>query len=124
MNLQRYSVTVTTDASGDAVGYTEVAQGLLHSIHYDKPLSGGLETATVTVTTDESGQTLWSESNVDASADLAPRQATCDYQHNASLYAAGGEPVEDKFGIARERIKVVIASGGDTKSGTFHFLVG
>lgn len=124
MYLQRFSVTVTTDASGDAVGYTEAAQGLLHSIHYDKPGSNGLDTADIAVTTEESGQTLWSESSVNASADLAPRQPTCDYQHAASLYAAGGEPVEDKFGIARERIVVTIANGGASKSGTFHFLVG
>ena len=124
MNTHRVNVTLTTDASGDAVGYTQIARGRLYSINYTKPSSGGMTNATVLVTTEDSGQTLWSEASVNASAILAPRQPTHDNARAARLYAAGGTPVGDHYLIANERIKVVIAGGGNTLSGSFEFLVG
>ena len=42
----------------------------------------------------------------------------------ASLYAAGGKAVQDHVVLAGERIKIVIASGGNAKSGTFTVIYG
>lgn len=34
-----------------------------------------------------------------------------------------GTAVQDKIAIVNDRIKIVIASGGNAKSGTFHFIL-
>jgi len=69
------------------------------------------------------GETLWTEENVDSSATRAPRQATHSTAGVAALYAGSGQAVNDKIVLAADRVKIVIASGGDTKTGTFHIVV-
>lgn len=117
-----HSVALTTDASGDATGYTEAVNGPIHTVRYVKgDFADGVD---FTVTLERTGEAVWSESDVNASATRAPRQATHGVDGSASLYAATGEPVEALIVAANDRIKVVVASGGDTKSGTVHFIVG
>lgn len=118
---RRLTVSVTTAANGSATAYSEPVDGFLSQIRYVKTdFANGVD---FTITAEATGETLWAENNVDASATRAPRQATHDTAGVASLYAVGGEPVEAPIALARDRIKIVIASGGDTKTGTFHFLV-
>ena len=113
------TVAVTTDASGDATVYSAHVRGLLSQIRYVKDdFDNGVD---FTITNETTGETLWTQSNVNADATVAPRQATHGTDGTASLYAAAGEPVEDKIAIPGHRIKIVIAQGGDTKNGTFHF---
>ena len=50
-------------------------------------------------------------------------QATHWADGSASLYAAAGEPVEAPVCVANDRLKVIIGSGGGTKSGTFHIWI-
>jgi len=76
-----------------------------------------------TITSEATGQVLWSELNVNADATKAPRQATHDTSGVAAVYAAAGSPVLDKIALANDRIKIVIAQGGDAKSGTFHIVM-
>jgi TPP-dependent pyruvate/acetoin dehydrogenase alpha subunit len=52
-----------------------------------------------------------------------PRQATHSKVGVASLYAAAGTAVQARVALANDRIKIVLAQGGATKTGTFHFLV-
>lgn len=114
----RHTLTITTDGSGDATSYTEVVSGRISSIRYIKTdYTDGVD---VTVTGETTGTAIWTGTNVNASATVAPRQATHDTVGAASLYAAGGEPVESSITIANERIKFVVASGGATKVGAFH----
>lgn len=118
---QRVAVTVTTAADGSATAYSDVLTGKLSQIRYVKTdFANG---STFTITAEATGETLWGESNVDASATRAPRQATHSTAGAASLYAAGGAAVNDKIAIANDRIKIVIAAGGDTKTGVFHFVL-
>lgn len=125
MYAQRLAVTATTNASGDATAYSEVIPyGMLSQIRYVKP--AGLSYTdgyTLAITLEATGETLWGEAAVNASATRAPRQATHTTAGAASLYAGSGTAVTDKIAIVGDRIKIVIASGGDTKSGTFHFLI-
>lgn len=115
------SITVTTDGAGAATAYTNAVNGILQQIRYVKTdYAAGVD---FTITNETTGETIWSQLNVDASVTVAPRQPTSDTAGVASLYAAGGEPVEDKIAIAGHRIKIVIASGGATKSGTFYFIL-
>lgn len=122
MYAQRLSVTVTTDASGDGTGYSDhIPYGLLSQIRYVKTdYANGVD---FTITAEGTGETLWAESNVNADATRAPRQATHGTDGVASLYAAGGTAVQDKIAIVNDRIKIVVAQGGNVKSGSFIFVL-
>lgn len=122
--IRGHSVTITTNASGAGTGHTPAVSGLLHLIRYVKPGSGGYANGVdFDVTGEDTGIVLWDQDNVNASATVAPRTPTHDTAGAASLYAAGGEPVEDRIPVARERIKIVVANGGDTLVGTFYVYV-
>lgn len=119
--IQRFTVPVTTDGAQAATAYTPVFSGKIVQIRYVKTdFTDGVD---FTITLEGTGETVWTESNVNASKTVAPRQATHDTVGVASLYAAGGEPVEDKIAVANDRVKIVIAAGGAAKTGTFHVLV-
>ena len=118
---QRVAVTVTTAADGSATAYTPGAiTGKLSQIRYVKTdFDNGVG---FTITAEATGETLWAEAAVNASATRAPRQATHSTAGVAALYAATFA-VNDKIAIADDRIKIVIASGGNVKTGTFHFVI-
>ena len=122
--VRRVTVTVTTDASGAATVYSDLVEhGLLSQIRYVKAVSNGFDAGVdFTLTAEATGETLWSELNVDADATRAPRQATHSPAGVAALYAAAGTAVNDKIALANDRVKIVIAAGGATKTGTFHLI--
>lgn len=119
---RRLSVSVTTAADGSATAFSDpIDYAQLSQIRYVKTdFANG---STFTITAEGTGETLWSESSVNASATRAPRQATHGTDGAASLFAAGGAAVQDKISIVNDRIKIVIASGGNVKTGTFIFLL-
>jgi len=113
---RRISVTATTDASGDATVYLpssdgESLTGIVNVIIYTKDdFDNGVD---FTITAEASGQTLWTESNVNASKTVYPVAA-------ANLgTGATSSLLEVPIYLANDRIKIVIASGGNAKSGTF-----
>lgn len=121
MTIRTFVVDVTTNGSGAATAYTPPVSGYLQDIQYVKDdFTDGVD---FTITGEDSGRTLWTESNVNASAIRAPRQPTHSTAGVASLYASGGEAVNDRIALSRERIKIVIASGGDTKDGQFRVTI-
>lgn len=118
---KRVVVPVTTAADGSATAYSEVVTGKLSQIRYVKTdFDNG---STFTITSEATGETLWAETGVNASATRATRQATHTTAGVASLYAAAGLAVNDKIALADDRIKIVIAAGGNVKSGAFHFVL-
>ena len=122
MHVERHVVALTTDASGDVTGYTPVVTGRVLQIHYVKTdFANGVD---FNITAEATGQQLWVQADQNASAIKAPRQPTYDGVGAASLYAATGEPVEDHIYLAKDRVKIVIAQGGNAKSGTFHVVIG
>jgi len=125
MYVQRIVVPITTDGSGNATVTTPVIdQGFLSQIRYIKdgtnPFTNGVAFACTLVKT---GEAIWSESNVNASATRAPRQPTHGTDGTPSLYATGGTPVQDKIAIAQDQIQVVVTGGGATKAGVIEFLI-
>lgn len=121
MNAQRLVVPVTTIADGSATAYSPVVSGRIETIRYVKTdFDNGVD---FTITAEATGETLWSQLNVNASATVAPRQPTHDTAGVASLFAAGGAAVNDGIVLANDRVKIVIAQGGNVKSGTFHIVV-
>lgn len=123
-HVQRVSVEITTASDGSATAYigsdTRLT-GKLIAIGYKK--NNFADGHDVVATVEYSAQPVWTKTNVDASVQVYPRHPTNDYLAAASLYAATGEPVEDHIYLAEDRIKIVIASGGDTKTGTYYALI-
>lgn len=123
MYIKRETVNVTTDASGDATAYSKVVNGRILSVQYVKTdFADGVD---FTITLETTGRGLWTESNVNAAAIRAPRQPAHS-QVGAALYFndESDEPVVAPICADDERVKIVIADGGDTKSGTFHITIG
>ena len=117
MGVRKFTVPVTTIADGSATAYSPYLSGHLESIQYVKTdFANGVD---FTITADVTGETLWAESNVDVAAVRRPRAATHTTAGVAALYAAGGTAVNDKIALGRDRAKIVIASGGATKTGSF-----
>lgn len=122
--MRRYKVTVTTAADGTATAYTPRVSGKIHQIEYVKDGANGYAAGVdFTITGEATGVNLWTQSNVDASAVVAPRMATHSQAGVASLYAAGGTAVQERLALSRDRVKIAIAQGGNAKVGTFHVLV-
>lgn len=119
--MRRYKVQITTAADGSATVYTPFLSGEIHSIQYVKTdFANGVDFA---VTSEKTGENIWTEADVNASATRYPRAATHTQAGAAALYAAGGTPVQDRIGVAGDRLKIVVAQGGNAKTGTLHILV-
>jgi hypothetical protein len=120
--VQSHKVSVTTGASsGGATTYTGgLINGHVDAIRYVK--TDFADGSTFTITGENTGIAILTESSINASATRFPRAATQDIVGAASLYAALGEPVETKVAIADERIKIIVASAGNSKTGTFYIL--
>lgn len=122
--MRRHKVSVTTASDGSATAYTPRVAGKIHSIHYVKDGSTGFaDGVDLTITAEATGESILAKSDVNASAVFYPRAPTHSQAGVASLYATDGTAVQDRIGLASDRVKIVIASGGDTKVGAFHILV-
>lgn len=118
---RRLTVPVTTAADGSATVYSDpIDYGLLSQIRYVK--TDFADGSTFMITSEATGETLWSETGVNASATRAPRQPTHSTAGAAALYAATFA-VNDKIAIVNDRIKIIISGGGNAKSGAFHFVL-
>lgn len=121
MYAERHVVTIVTDAAGAGVGYTPLVQGRVSAIHYVKnDYANGVD---FVVTSEATGEIIWDEDDVNASTSRAPRQATHSTAGVAALYAGGGSAVLDQITVAKDRIKITVAAGGNTKTGTFHVVI-
>lgn len=120
MATRRFVVTAITDTNGDATVYSPRFSGKLCSIQYVKTdYTNGVD---FTITAEATGQTLWTESNVDSAKVCLPRGATHSNAGVAAVYASGGTAVNDMFRIGNDRVKIVVGSGGSTHTGAFHIV--
>lgn len=122
--MRRIKIDVTTAADGTAMAYSPKVSGKVHSIHYLKDGTTAFSNGVgFTITAEATGENIWTESAVNASAVRYPRAATHSQAGAAALYAASGTGVLDKIGLANDRAKIAIASGGNAKKGQFFILV-
>ena len=121
--MDRDVVSITSDADGAGTGRSRPLNGLLHSIrlvaHASTPYAN---TVDITITDDLTGAAILTLTNQSGSGTFYPRAATVDVSNAAALYAAAGQPVNDKIPIMGQ-VKIVIAQAGDTKSGVFYIHV-
>lgn len=119
--MRRHKVTLTTAADGTVTGLSPRVSGKVHSINYVKgDFADGVDFA---ITADQTGENIWTEANVNASKVCYPRAPTHSQAGVAALYAAGGTAVGAPVAVSNDRVKIAIAQGGDSKSGTFHILI-
>jgi len=118
--MKRLNIQVTTDNTGAATAYMPRTTGKVHSITYLKDATNAYaDGVDFTITAELTGESIWAESNVNATAARYPRAPTHSQAGAAALYAAGGTGVLDKVAIANDRIKIVVAQGGSAKVGRF-----
>ena len=121
MAVRRFVVPMAVDASGDGIFYSPPLYGHLVSFRYVKTdFANGIDFVCTLETT---GETLWSEDSVDASATRYPRAATHSTAGAASLYVAAGPGVLNRIAIGGDRIKIVVDGGGVSKTGTMHITI-
>ena len=124
MYLKRVSVTVETIADGSAEEYSEVVTGRLLSCEYVKAAAASYtDGVDLDVTLERTGQGVWDKDNVNASVMVRPRAAVQDLV-GADATTDGTRLLREPLYLYNDRIKIVLANGGDTKTGTFHFVLG
>lgn len=117
---QKVSVQVVTASDGSGEAFTPPLTGLISQIRYVKDGSAGFtDGVDFTITVEGTGETVWTQTNVNASATKAPRQPVHDTAGADALHAGGGTALRAPIAIANDRIRFAVASGGDTKRGTF-----
>jgi hypothetical protein len=121
LHVERHSVSVTTAADGSATVYSPVITGRVLAVIYVKgTFDNG---ADFTITAEATAEGLWTESDVNASKAVYPRIGV----HDAVGVAAtlnGTQAMRDALHLANDRVKIVIAQGGNAKAGTFIIIVG
>ena len=118
MRITRVSVPVVTSALGAAVVYTPALNGMIRSVQYVKPDSGGLDAGSdIDIVTDKGAVVVWDKDNLDASAVIYPMVPAHD--NTGALVAGSYAPIP----VCDERIKITVANGGDAGAGTFEFLI-
>ena len=116
----RYSkVAVTVSAGGAATAYSPRISGKLHSITYEKvDYADGVD---FTITSERTGEGIWTASDVNASATKYPRAAAHDLVGVAATLD-GTRAMRAEVALANDRVKIVIAQGGVSKTGNFIIL--
>jgi hypothetical protein len=121
MGTRRFVVPAITDGSGAATVYSPYLSGRIAQISYIKTdYTDGVD---FTITAEATGETIWTENDVNATKHCRPRGPTHSNAGVAALYASAGTAVGDKIALGRDRVKIVIAAGGAAKTGAFHIVV-
>ena len=118
MYVERHAVSVTTTSTGGAgTNYTPVVTGRVLAIQYVSDAGAAFaSTAVFAVTAEQTGESLWAET-VLASTVRYPRIAT----HTAS---GAANTAVDAIAVANDRVKIVVSSGGNSKTGLFNVIIG
>jgi hypothetical protein len=119
-----YQFNILTNGSGAWSGSVSPRAGHFRQYRYVPDGTTPLDTgADLDVAGTQTGFVYVNQDNIGTSAfQKLPRYATHDETGTASLYAAGGEPVEGVMAVA-EPLTVTIASGGDTKKGVLYIWI-
>ena len=115
---QAYDVALTTTTGGADTAYSEVVRGRVAAVKYTKDGTAPLaSTADITLTLEDTGQTVATLTNINATTTIYPvAVATLNSGAASSLS-------EEPIYAAGERVKAVVAQGGDTKVGTITVVV-
>lgn len=117
MSIRKHTVTLVSDGSSVGTAYSPYISGYIESIQYVKTdYADGVD---FTITADATGETIWTQADVNAAVIVHPRAATHSTAGVAALYAGSGTAVNDRIALGRDRMKIVLAQAGATKTGAF-----
>jgi hypothetical protein len=112
----RHVIDIVTAADGSATAYSPTVTGKIAAIVYAKTdFAVGVD---FTITLEATGQSLWTDTNIDASETVYPVQKA-----NLGGTGAASTILEVPIIAANDRVKIVIASGGNAKAGRFSVIV-
>ncbi len=115
MAVRRFVVPVAVNGSGAATVYSPYLSGKIETVQYVKTdFADGVD---FTITAEGTTEGIWTELDVNSAVIKHPRAAT------HTILGAAAEPVTTKIGLSRDRVKIVIASGGVSKTGSFTITV-
>jgi len=104
-------------ADGTGTAYSPYLSGYIESIKYVKTdYTDGVD---FTITAEATGETLWTQVDVNAAITVYPRAGTHSTAGAPALYAAAGTVVNERIALGRDRVKIVLAQAGATKTGAF-----
>lgn len=117
MVIKQFTVNVVTDSGGDFNEVMQGTNGIFWQIKYipdpTSPLATGAD-LTITEDTEVAGYNVLTMANIGTSAfDRAPRQLTC-------TASDGVEGTTQDYVVVAKDVTLVIANGGNVKSGTFY----
>lgn len=117
----KHVVTATTASDGSATVYSPTSMGRVLSITYTKTdFTNGVD---FVVSAEGTGQVIYAGTDVNASVTVRPRPPVQD-EVGANATLNGTQLVREPVMVVNDRIKIVVASGGDTKTGTFTIVMG
>lgn len=110
------TLSITTATSGAYIGYTGVHNRFVHAIRYVS--TDTASTADLTVTTEDTGLSVLATTNMATDVDVTwyPRAVA-----NTTAGAASGI-AQEWIPVAGERLKFVMAQGGNAKTGTAYIV--
>lgn len=116
---RKHIVVADSNASQVGTHYSPYLSGYVESIQYVKdgttPYTDGVD---FTITAEATGENIWTDTDVNASEIVRPRAATHSTAGVAAIYVADA-PVNDRIALSRDRVKIVLAQAGASKTGTF-----
>jgi hypothetical protein len=119
MHASRQTITVTTAADGSATVYSTNVTGRLVSLRYVKdettPWDNG---GGITVTGETTGLAILIAANVNATTTWYPMVPASKAADGTASTLTEQSPV-----LVNERVKIVVASGGNAKVGSFFLTV-
>ena len=114
---RKYTVVAASDGSQVGTHYSAYMSGYIESIQYVKvDYADGVD---FTITAEATGEALWTGTDVNAATVVRPRAATHSTAGVAALYAGSGTAVNARIALGRDRVKIVLAQAGVSKTGTF-----
>lgn len=119
MAIRKFTVPVTTGTE-TGEGYTPWLSGYIESVQYVKPGSNSYSNGVdFTITSEATGENIWTGTDVNASETVRPRAATHSTAGVAALYASAGVAVLDRIALGRDRVKIAVAQGCNGTTGSF-----
>jgi hypothetical protein len=116
MYAERKRVTPLTDGAGAATFYSENFTGRIHSVSYLKvDYTDGVD---FTITLERTGQSIWTDTNINASETVYPLAAA-----NLGTTGAASSLSEVPIIAANDRVKIIIAQGGAAHTGNFDIVI-
>lgn len=121
---QRIPIRMTTASDGSGTFYSDQkVNGRILQCVYDKGNFDNGSTMVLSAETDPIP--ILTEAAINADAVRSPRQAVHAVADGAPLvYADAGEAVTDYIWVVDQRIKCVVSSGGNAKTGVWWIYVG